>query len=76
MSHDLNRRMNYSEYFNNASGVACVLGILLLGLGLNGAVLLNAAGIFINLGGAMLPLLTEHARQQTSEKQIEVNNDG
>ena len=57
LSRDLHQRMDYSEKLNTISGVTCVSGILLLGMGLSGAILLYSFGLLANLSCAMLPLL-------------------
>lgn len=59
MSAELQKRMNNSERMNTASGIACVSGILLFGMGISGAIALYAGGLLVNISGAMLPLL-EH----------------
>ena len=56
LGRDLGRRMDWSERLNNLSGVACVGGVLILGMGVSGAIALYAAGLLTNLGNAMLPL--------------------
>jgi Cu2+-exporting ATPase len=58
ISNEFSQRMNRSELLNTGSGVACVSGVLLLGMGLGGAIVLYAGGIMVNIGNAMMPLLT------------------
>lgn len=58
ISNEFSQRMNRSELLNTGSGVACVSSVLLLGMGLGGAIVLYAGGIMVNIGNAMLPLLT------------------
>lgn len=58
MSGELHQRMNQSEVLNTVSGVACVSGVLVLGMGLSGAILLYSSGLLANIGNAMIPLLT------------------
>jgi Cu2+-exporting ATPase len=58
MSTELHQRMNGSEFINNAFGVACVSGVLLLGMGTSGAILLYSGGLLTNLSNSMLPLFT------------------
>ena len=57
LSRELHQRMNYSEKMNIASGVTCISAVLLLGMGLSGAILLYSFGLLANLSNAMLPLL-------------------
>ena len=61
LSRDLDRRMNRSVYLNNGFGISCVAGVFLLGLGLNGAIVLYAGGIMASLCNAMLPVWTYRA---------------
>lgn len=63
MSSELHRRMNGSEFINNAFGFACVSGVLLLGMGTSGAILLYSGGLLTNLSNSMLPLLTHPEKQ-------------
>lgn len=58
ISDDLHKRMNRSEMLNNLSGAACVSGVMVLGMGIGGAILLYSGGLLANIGHAMLPLLT------------------
>ncbi len=60
MSGELHQRMNNSETLNTVSGVACVSGVLLLGMGLSGAILMYSGGLLANISNAMLPLLTHN----------------
>jgi Cu2+-exporting ATPase len=57
MARELDKRMSQSMFMNNASGVTCVSGVLLFGMGLSGAVLLYSGGLLGNISMAMLPLL-------------------
>lgn len=57
MAGKLEQRMRTSEIMNNASGIACVSGILFLGMGIGGAITLFTGGLLVNTSGAMLPLL-------------------
>ncbi|MGV6809726.1 MAG: heavy metal translocating P-type ATPase [bacterium] len=56
MSKELNQRMNRSELMNNAFGIACMGSVIVLGMGLSGAMLLYASGMMASLSNAMLPL--------------------
>ena len=56
LSRDLRQRMRYSEKLNTASGITCVSGVLLIGMGLSGAIFLYSIGLLANLSSAMLPL--------------------
>lgn len=58
LAEELHQRLNQSELLNNASGVTCVLGVLVLGMGVGGAILLYSGGLLVNISSAMLPLLT------------------
>jgi hypothetical protein len=58
ISKEFSQGMNRSELLNTGSGVACVSSVLLLGMGLGGAIVLYAGAIMVNIGNAMLPLLT------------------
>lgn len=55
----LNKRMHGSEVLNNASGAACISGVIFFGMGLGGATLLYSGGLLINIGNAMMPLFKE-----------------
>lgn len=67
MSTELHQRMNNSEWLNNAFGIACVSGVLLLGMGTSGAILLYSGGLLTNLSNSMLPLLTHPEKQAVSK---------
>ncbi len=66
MSEALHRRMNRSEWMNNLSGIACISGVLIFGMGVSGAILIYSGGFAANIINAMLPLLPE-----TSPKSIQ-----
>jgi Cu2+-exporting ATPase len=68
MSNELNQRMNHSQILNNISGIGCVSGVFLLGMGMGGAVFLYTAGTLINVSNAMLPLLTHKGKAKNSDK--------
>jgi Cu2+-exporting ATPase len=57
MAGRLERRMNVSETMNTASGVACVSGVLVFGMGIGPAIALYTGGLLLNTSGALLPLL-------------------
>lgn len=57
ISGELHQHMNHSEWLNTASGIACVSGVLVLGMGLSGAILLYSGGLLANISNAMVPLL-------------------
>ena len=57
LSRDLHRRLDYSERLNNTSGIACITGVLVAGMGLSGAIVLYCCGLLVNISSAMLPLL-------------------
>ena len=57
MSTDLNQRMDRSEFMNTLFSITCVTGILILGMGINGAMLLYSGSVLISTANAMLPLL-------------------
>ncbi len=65
MSRELDQRMTLSEQLNMGSGVVCVSGVLLFGLGASGAMFLYAAGLLTNLGNALLPLLIHPEKNNT-----------
>jgi len=69
MANELQQRMNQSEYLNNASGVACVLGIVVFGMGLGGAIALYASGLLVNISSAMIPLLSHPDRRKITHHQ-------
>ncbi len=56
LSRDLRRRMRGSELMNYGFGFACIGGVLLLGMGVNGAILLYSGGLLTNLLNSMTPL--------------------
>lgn len=66
LSKELHQHMNHSQWFNNMSGIACVSGVLLFGMGLSGAVLLYSGGLLANTSSAMLPLL-KHVKKTGSD---------
>ena len=57
VSADLNQRMDRSEFMNTLFSITCVTGILILGMGINGAMLLYSGGVLVSTANAMLPLL-------------------
>ncbi len=57
MAGRLERRLNVSETMNTASGIACVSGVLVFGMGIGTAIALYTGGLLLNTSGAMLPLL-------------------
>lgn len=61
LSAELQGRMDNSEWMNNVSGFVCVSGILVGGMGITGAMALYAAGLLVNVSGAMVPLLKHPA---------------
>ncbi len=61
-SKELSRRMDHSETLNNVTGVTCVCGVLLFGMGLGGAIALYSGGLVVNLSNAMMPLLKRRER--------------
>ncbi|ESQ17274.1 MAG: hypothetical protein N838_25865 [Thiohalocapsa sp. PB-PSB1] len=66
MARDLSRRMDFSEHMNTAFGVACVSGVLILGMGVDAAILLYCGGQISSLLNAMSPLLA--FRKHTPKK--------
>jgi len=64
LARELHQQMDRSEWMNTASGVACVSGVLLLGMGLSGAIALYCGGLLVNISNAMLPLLTHPKKPQ------------
>lgn len=64
MARDLARRMDFSEHMNTAFGVACVSGVLVLGMGVGGAILLYCGGQIGSLLNAMSPLLAFRDRNR------------
>ncbi len=59
MSRDLHRRMNTSEVMNYGFGVACIAGVLVLGMGVSGAIVLYSGGLLTNLLNSMTPLFLQ-----------------
>jgi Cu2+-exporting ATPase len=59
ISSDLHQNMNISEKVNLLSGIACVSGVLLLNMSLNGAIILYYSTLFANILRAMMPLLSQ-----------------
>lgn len=59
MSRELNNRMTNSEILNHLFGVTCVAGVIILGMGMGGAILLYSSGLLINISNAMIPVLKE-----------------
>ncbi len=64
ISKELQQRMNYSELMNTSSGVLCVGGILVFGMGVSGAIALYSMGLGVNIFNAMLPLLKHPNKQK------------
>ena len=58
LAQDLDRRIRRSVLLNNGFGISCVSGVLLLGLGLNGAIILYIGGVMTSICNAMLPVWT------------------
>lgn len=56
MSRELDQRMSLSEQLNMGSGVVCVSGVFLLGMGTGGAINLFSVGLLANLMNSLLPL--------------------
>jgi len=67
LAKDLDRRMYRSEVLNVASGVACVSGVLLLGMPLGGAIVLFSGGLLLNLSNAMMPLFMQRQVPDTKD---------
>lgn len=62
ISRELNTRMTNSEIMNHLSGAACVSGVIILGMGLSGAILLYSGGLLVNITNAMIPVLKENKK--------------
>ncbi len=60
IANDLNKRINTSATLNTASGISCVTGVFLFGMGVSGAIFLYYSTLSINLANAMLPLMKKH----------------
>lgn len=58
ISSELQQRMTQGQHLNTTTGIACVSGVMLLGMGLGSAITLYVGGIALNLFNAMLPLLS------------------
>jgi len=56
MSQELTQRMNLSEQLNMGSGIVCVAGVFMLGMGTGGAIALFSTGLLANLTNSILPL--------------------
>ena len=56
MAKDLNNRINTSTTLNMASGIICVTGVVIFGMGVNGAVFLYYSTLAINLANTKVPL--------------------
>ena len=59
MSRDLHWRMNASEVMNYGFGVACIGAVLVLGMGVGGAIVLYSGGLLTNLLNSMTPLFLQ-----------------
>jgi Cu2+-exporting ATPase len=68
ISKELDQRMTLSEQLNMGSGVACVSGVFLLGMGTGGAITLFSAGLLVNLMNSLLPLLVHPERSKLSHQ--------
>lgn len=67
IARELAERLDKSEILNNASGVACVSGVLLFGMGLSGAILLYSGGLLVSLSNALIPLVKHPERLKSSQ---------
>ncbi|OAD19688.1 ATPase, P-type, K/Mg/Cd/Cu/Zn/Na/Ca/Na/H-transporter [Candidatus Thiomargarita nelsonii] len=61
MANDLNNRINTSAILNTASGISCVTGVCIFGMGIGGAVFLYFSTLGINIANAMVPLMKKHS---------------
>jgi Cu2+-exporting ATPase len=59
MANDLNNRINSGTMLNTASGISCITGVLLFGMGISGAVFLYYSTLGINIVNAMVPIMRE-----------------
>jgi len=59
MANDLNNRINSGTTINTASGISCVTGVLIFGMGISGAVFLYYGTLAINIANAMVPIMRE-----------------
>jgi len=57
MANDLNNRMNTSTMLNTASGISCITGVLIFGMGISGAVFLYYSTLGVNIANAMIPIM-------------------
>lgn len=73
LAKELDQRMSLSERLNMGSGIACVSGIFLLGMGTGAAISLFSAGLFINLSNSLLPLWL-HPKHAINEKNPAMNS--
>ena len=68
MSAELQKGMNRSELMNTVSGLICVSGIVIFGMGISGAIAMYALGLTANISGAMLPLLEDPDKHKSRNK--------
>jgi len=59
MANDLNKKMETSMRLNTASGISCVTGVFIFGMGVSGAILLSYSTLAINIANAIVPLMSE-----------------
>ena len=59
MANDLNNKMKTSMILNTASGISCVTGVFIFGMGVSGAILLSYSTLAINIATAIVPLMSE-----------------
>ena len=59
MAKDLNSRINNGATLNTASGISCVTGVVIFGMGISGAVFLYYGTLSLNIANAMIPLIRE-----------------
>lgn len=60
MANDLNNRMKTSTTLSTVSGISCVTGVFIFGMGVSGAILLFYSTLAINIANAMVPLMKKH----------------
>ena len=59
MADDLNNRINSGTMINTASGISCVTGVLIFGMGISGAVFLYYSTLGVNIANAIVPIMRE-----------------
>jgi heavy metal translocating P-type ATPase len=59
MANDLNKRIKSATMLNTASGISCITGVIIFGMGISGAIFLYYSTLGVNIANAMVPIMRE-----------------